>query len=275
MATASPHSEVRAAVTYADVEPSDDRLVFRLADWTGFERRTVEVAIRDSRTLPSPPTLDENGFARVPFGPAVGDRAELERIWPEQVRARLKEITGAAEVVVWGFNARFTGWKAAGAVPTAAPASTVHTDFCPAEFTGEIGNGLAEEALRAAGFTSRPRRWRCFNVWQALTPAPHDTPLALCDARSVAPGDVIRARGQLYDGAGEPTAGANFCLVRPNPEHRWVYFPDLRTDEALVFTGLRPECGAPWQVVPHTAFNDPDGTEPRSSLEIRALAVYE
>lgn len=274
LATAS-HSEVKAYVTYADVPPGDERLIFRLADWTGFDRRKVEVMIQSVQAMPSPPTLEEHGFARVPFAPTVGDPDEMARVWPGRVRERLKELTGATEVAVWGYNARFTGWEAAGAFPTAAPAKTVHIDFCPTEFTIQIGNSLAAEALRDTGYTGRPSSWRCFNVWQALTPAPHDAPLALCDARSVAPDDVIRARGQLYDAAGQPTDGANFCLVRPNPAHRWVYFPDLRTDEALVFNGLCPEFGAPWQVVPHTAFEDPLGTEPRSSLEIRAIAVYD
>lgn len=265
----SHHAKVRAAITYADVE-GNGPLVFRLSDWTGFDKRTVEVTICDARTLPSPPTLEEHGFARVPFEPAVGDQAELERVWPQRVRERLKAITGAAEVVAWGFNARFSGARSTG-----APARVVHTDFCPAEFTGELSNDPAKEALRAAGFSDRPRRWRCFNVWQALSKAPHDTPLALCDARSVGPSDVIRARGQLYDAAGSPTVGANFCLVRHNAAHRWIYFPDLRTDEALIFSGLHPGQSAPWHVVPHTAFDDPKGTVPRSSLEIRAVAVYD
>lgn len=271
------HAEVRAAVTYADVADGA-AVVYGLADWSGFGRRAAEVTIRDARTLPAPPTLDEHGFARIAFEPANGDRAELERLWPQRVRERLKAITGAAEVVTWAFNARFSDRAAGGSSPVAAPARTVHTDFSPAEFAGELNNGAAQDALRAAGVSGRPRRWRCFNVWQPLSEAPHDTPLALCDARSVVAGDIVPARGELYDETGAPTFGVNLCLLRPNPAHRWVYFPDLRTDEALVFCGLAPDRGAPWQVVPHTAFDDPscpEDAQPRSSVEIRALAVFD
>ena len=56
-----------------------------------------------------------------------------------------------------------------------------------------------------------------------------DTPLAVCDARSVAAEDLVAAdihypsrRGEIY-------------LVRHSPSHAWAYFPGMDRDEALVF----------------------------------------
>lgn len=271
-------ADVRAPVSYADVR-GKGTVEYRLADWSGFDRRRVEVSIRDARSLPAAPSLDNHGFARIAFTPAADiDRAELERLWPAMVRERLKALTGAVGVVTWAFNARFSDRAAAASSPVAAPARTVHADFSPADFAGALENPAAKDALLQAGLPDRPRRWRCFNVWQPLSAAPHDTPLALCDARSVAAGDIVPARGQLYDETGAHLFGVNLCLVRPNPNHRWLYFPDLRTDEALVFCGFDPDVAAPWGIVPHTAFDDPScpaGAQPRSSVEIRALAVYD
>jgi hypothetical protein len=62
-----------------------------------------------------------------------------------------------------------------------------------------------------------------------------------------------------------------------NPNHRWFYFPAMRTDEALLFKCFDSigEGDGRARLTPKTAFDDlapsPD-THARESIEVRALA---
>jgi hypothetical protein len=55
--------------------------------------------------------------------------------------------------------------------------------------------------------------------------------------------------------------------------HQWFYYPDMRSDEALVFKAHDSESGR-LQGCPHTGFDDPDcpdGVPPHSNVEILAF----
>ena len=63
-----------------------------------------------------------------------------------------------------------------------------------------------------------------------------------------------------------------------NPRHRWVYFPEMRTDEALLIKCFDSARDGRARLSVHTAFEDPS-TPPdapaRESIEIRTLAFFE
>ena len=124
------------------------------------------------------------------------------------------------------------------------------------------------------GAPSRPdvRRTANLNQWRLLSPGPTQRPLALCDARTVAVDDVIPGDSVF------PARDWSFELafIRHNPEHRWIYFPDLTSEQVLVFKQADTDPGRP-RVVPHTAFTDPScppGAAPRVSVETRCVAVW-
>jgi hypothetical protein len=66
--------------------------------------------------------------------------------------------------------------------------------------------------------------------------------------------------------------------IEPSP-YRWYAFPELRTDEVVVFRTYDTELverGETW-FTPHSAFRDPDvqlGRPARSSIELRAICLY-
>ncbi len=98
----------------------------------------------------------------------------------------------------------------------------------------------------------------------------------MCDARTVAPGDLVEADG-VYDVGDPPWKTSEAYLVRHNPAHRWIYFKDMRPDEALIFRAYGNEpvwiAGAP-----HVAFEDPSCPAEaggRISVEARAYAVFD
>jgi len=272
----SGHS-VEAELNYADCPPG--RTVdYNLADWSGFPIRRERVPILAADGAQRAPTLGREGFACVPFAPAIadyGDDQAIDAQWRPAVEHLVQELTGADLVVSWAVNRRFSERSSdARRTPVAAPARRVHSDFSPSEFLTGVTHRFTVDALRRVGAV--PRRWKCFNVWQPLSSPPHDVPLAVCDASSIAAQDLVPAHGILRAGDGMDFT-IDLCVLRFNPAHRWYYFRDLGPQRALVFCGFDPERPAPYGIVPHSAFDDPTcppGTPARTSIEVRTLAVF-
>ena len=99
------------------------------------------------------------------------------------------------------------------------------------------------------------RRWAHFNMWRAITLPPQDYPLALCDARTIGPGDAVTVVAHTET----RTNGAFSFDTRgylANPAHRWCYFRDMTPDEVVVFKTHDSDPDRAHQVA-HTAFLDP------------------
>ena len=99
-----------------------------------------------------------------------------------------------------------------------------------------------------------------------------DAPLAVCDARSVAPQDLIASDLVYRDRRGE-----TYNLVY-NPTQRWFYAPAMRTDEVLLIKCFDSrDDGAVARFAPHTAFVDPTApadAPPRESIELRTFVIF-
>ncbi len=115
------------------------------------------------------------------------------------------------------------------------------------------------------------RRFAIIQVWRAIAEPIERDPLAIADARSLAPGDFIAAERRFPDRVGE------IYQFKYNPAHRWTWFSRMTREEALVFkvydsaTDGRARWGA------HASFDDPatpPGAPPRQSIEIRAFAFF-
>src|SRR6267378_1290322 len=104
------------------------------------------------------------------------------------------------------------------------PVLNVHNDYT--EWSGpqrvrDLLPGEAEALLQ--------RRFAIIQVWRAINQPIQSNPLAIADARSLAPKDLIRAERRYPNRVGET------YRIAYNPQHRWFYFPRVRRDEALVF----------------------------------------
>jgi hypothetical protein len=226
------------------------------------------MALSDGRACP--PSLAEEGFCLVPHRSAVGsfeDPAEVAAVHPAEIVALLLAETGADEVIVTAPGIlRFSEASGrAGSRDNSMPARFAHIDS-----TSETGAGFARRSLpegRTLG------RYAHYNVWRAITPPPQDVPLAVCDARSIAAQDLLVADA-IFDPPGAPEWSFDSWLVAHSAAHRWVWFPDMARDEALIFRTSDLTHGLP---VPHVAFDDPlAGPEarPRASVEMRAVAYW-
>jgi len=96
-------------------------------------------------------------------------------------------------------------------------------------------------------------------------------PLALADAGSIAPADVIPADLIYADRTGEILYGIY------NPNHRWSYFPRMERHEAALIKCFDSLKDGRARFSLHTAFEDPTtapDAPPRESIEIRTLAFF-
>lgn len=232
------------------------------------------VGIQDARTLADPPTLDREGFQLVGHTSAVADfrdSAEVARVHPAEIERLLLDLTGADRVVVGGPGIlRFSEKTGeAGISDNSWPARFIHidiTDLTAAQFS---------ERSRPKDVDRPVRRSAHYNVWRALSAPPQDIPLAICDASSLRPEDLVVADA-IFDHKGVAQWQFESWLVRHSPRHRWSYWSNMRADEALVFKTNDSDPGRAHHV-PHSAFDDPScppGGEPRVSIEMRAIAYW-
>ena len=231
-----------------------------------------KVTVEDARSRGVPASLAREGFTLVPHKSAIADFRDADQVAKYaagEMDALLKQVSGADAVVMFGpailrFGERSTE---AGKLNNSQPARFSHIDSSDAR---------SRDAAKQFAPKDRPyRRYVQFNVWRAISPPPQDIPLGVCDAQSVAPGDLVIGDA-VFDHYGVPEWTSESTLVRANPAHRWSYYSNMTRDEALVFVCKDLETGRP-QNVPHCAFDDPScppGGVPRASIEMRAMAYW-
>ena len=133
-----------------------------------------------------------------------------------------------------------------------------------AYITRLIGDaGEAEDLLE--------RRFVIINVWRPIVEPVQTAPLALCDAASVAPEDLIAAERRAKDRVGE------IQLAVFNPAQRWYYFPNMRRNEVVLIKVYDSAEDGRARFTIHSAFEDPNApadAAPRESIETRTFAFF-
>lgn len=236
------------------------------------------VRIVDARGLVT--DLDREGFLLVPHVSAVVDFADIEEV-PEvdllyvaEMTELLAQVTGADKAFLLGNGKKRYGEDATdklAPLANAKPARYPHadnTDESSMNLINMIGEFVEEIDL------TKYSRYAMYNMWRAVSPAPQDIPLAVCDARSVSLDDEITVKAISTERSGvvvHDTTG-----YRHNPDHHWHYFSDMTRDEVIIFKAHDTDPTRSVRV-PHTAFSDPScpaGVPTRASVEARALALF-
>jgi len=229
------------------------------------------VPVYDVRDIARDVSLDREGFAVLHHASAVRDfynEEELRRIYYPETERLIAEKTGASRVFIFDHTVRRrvrdVEDRAAG-VPR-QPATRVHVDHTEKSGPQRVRDFFGQEAealLRG--------RVQVINLWRPIRGPLRDAPLAVCDARSVAPRDLVPSDLVYQDRVGE-TYGVTY-----NPAHRWFYVPEMRTDEALLLKCFDSATDGRARFAPHTAFDDPTAPAdvlPRESIEIRTLVFH-
>lgn len=233
-----------------------------------FESAPVEVT--NGRWRQESFTLDQEGFALTHHTTSLetfDDDDEIRQVYYAEMEALLKRETGASRVLVFDHNVRKDD-SGAGDPGASRPVRRIHNDYTASSGPKRLAELLGDthSSLLADG------DFAVVNVWKPITGPVETAPLALADAQSVAPQDFVAADLAYADRTGE------IYYANWNPLHRWVYFPDMEADEALLIKGYDSREDGRARFTLHTAFDDPTAPEnpaPRESIEIRALVFFD
>jgi hypothetical protein len=214
---------------------------------------------------------DRQGFELKPFPAAFSgydDAAAVQDVFYPQVVEFVKRNTGANRVVIFDHTLRKRLPADLNQQTTVnRPAVLlVHSDYTVASGPQRVRDLLPDEAE-----TLLKRRVAFYNVWKSLYDVVEELPLAMCDATSQSEGDMLRMELKYRERTGE------IYVMRHSPAHRWVYFPNMRADQALLLKTFDSETDGRSRFVGHTAFEDPT-TPPdarrRESIEVRTMAFF-
>ncbi len=231
------------------------------------EQRAVE--IRNGRPQAPEFSLDVHGFAFREHRTAMRDffdAEELKQVYYPEIERLVREVSGAVRVVPFDHTLRSGDEGEREARLVREPVLSVHNDFTDWSGPQRVRDILPDEADRLlAG------RFAIIQVWRAINRPIQTNPLAIADARSLASGDLIATERRYPNRVGET------YRISYNAAHRWIYFPEMRRDEALVFKVFDSARDGRARFTAHTSFNDPN-TAPdapaRQSIEMRTLAFF-
>lgn len=277
----------------------------------------VEMLVTDARQLPAAEvcTLAQHGFelqvaplAEVEFD--FFDHNDVVRNYYPACVDIVRRASGAEQVFAFDHNVRSAAGKSAqkriaGGQQVQGPAHVVHGDYtltsAPQRLRDLARPPSENDTLRSVLGSDRSLldaqvvaqlehsggRFAIINVWRNIVAEPVQThPLALCDASSVKPEDLVVFEIHYHDRVGE-----NY-FAKHASQHRWYFYPQMTRDETLLIKqwdsagafaasngqhedGLSGE--APCTFSFHSAFADPhtvDDAPERWSIEVRCIALY-
>ncbi|HTM62487.1 MAG TPA: CmcJ/NvfI family oxidoreductase, partial [Burkholderiales bacterium] len=230
------------------------------------ERHRVEISNgREARDL----ALEKNGFVLVEHRTAMRDffdAKELKQVYYPEVEALIKRVAGANRVIVFDHTLRSGSETERETKLIREPVLSAHNDYTEWSGPQRVRDLMGDEAEKLL-----ERRFAIIQAWRAIADPIRSNPLAMTDARSVAPDDLLIAERRYPNRIGQT------YRLKYNPAHRWFYFPEMRRDEAIVFKVFDSLKDGRARFTPHTSFDDPStpaGAPPRQSIEARAIAFF-
>ena len=230
------------------------------------------VTVHNARLWPGDFDIDREGFALVKQESAVEvfyDDDAIARIYEAEVKALVLSVTGARRVEIFDHTRRAAATEVQQARTIREPASIVHNDYTARSGPNRLRDHLAETPDEAEALLAR--RFAIVNVWRSIKGTVRNAPLALCDASSVAPGELIPVERRARERIGE------IQLAVHSPGHRWFYFPEMRPDEVLLLKTYDSETDGRARFTIHTSFDDPNAeadAPSRESIETRCFVFF-
>lgn len=269
---------LQAPLTF--IVPQKVKPVLESAAFTGgaprerFGTEARDVAIHDLRPLAGDLSLDREGFVlrRAPTAVAdLYDDGAVERLYYPEIEALVKRELGASRVAIFDATRRSdAGGGAANRDGARGPAGRVHVDYTERSGPQRAGDVLgAAEVRRVAAAGARIVQ---VNVWRPIRGPVERSPLALADAASVRPQELV-ATDQIF-----PDRVGEIYHLAHHPAQRWYYAPAMTREEVLLIKGWDSLNDGRARFTPHSAFPLPRqraAAPPRESIEVRTFAVIE
>jgi len=232
-----------------------------------FEER--EVSINNARQLSPAATLDSEGFTLVKQTTQVADFYDFDcyrDMYEAEITETLLQHSGASRVLIFDHTLRSDSPQVREQHNIREPATVIHNDYTDASAEKRLRDLVspteAEQCLR--------RRFAIVNVWRTINQPVESSPLACCDARSIATADLVASERRAKERIGE------LQLVSWNPAHRWYWFPKLQKDEAVLIKTFDSSTQVARRSI-HSAFANssaPKNSPARESIESRALLFF-
>ena len=230
--------------------------------------------IRDARQAAPVPRLNTHGFELLHAPSKVADfydDGEVRKRYFDEVRAQVQKLTGSSRVHIFDHQRRVReegrpalGFGRHGDGKNPAAVGRVHNDYSESSGHRRLQQEMPDVPPLA--------NFMILNLWRPLLHPAIDTPLAVCDARSVRNDDWVAAdiiykerQGELY-------------LSTFSSRHEWYYYPAMDPEEVLVFKTFDSRVNQPARMTPHAAFDDPTAPADaplRRSMEVRCLVLLD
>jgi hypothetical protein len=214
-------------------------------------------------------TLDRNGFRFVHHDTKVTsffDEDEVRRVYYPEMEALVKQESGASRVVVFDHTLRTADDEQRAAHKIREVVRRVHNDYTEWSAPQRVRDVLPDEADDLLS-----RRFAIVQVWRPIRYPVETFPLAIADAQSLSPRNLVVSERRAQNRIGQTYA------ITYDPGHRWFWFPRQRRDEAIVFKVYDSLADGRARWTAHTAFDDPTSpaqARPRESIEIRTFAFF-
>jgi hypothetical protein len=245
-----------------------DRPQSALDDETKWPGRSAsrKVTIADARALENP-SLDREGFMIVRHESIVAnfyDTDEVRRTYYPELIDLLRRVTGASKAVIFAHDVRNSDPSKRDGDKIREPVSSVHNDYTPKSAPQMVCENLPPEEAehRLAG------RFAEVNIWKPIRGPVLERPLAICDARSIAYGDLVPTDRYLKH---------EVYMMMHSLAHRWFYFPNMLASETVLIKGYDSMLDGRARFTAHASFIDPttpDDAPSRESIEARALLFW-
>jgi hypothetical protein len=236
---------------------------------SGGQQDPRRITIANGRPHAAKLGLEQDGFRFVRHDTKMRDfldEDEVRRVYYPEMEALVKAQSGASRVVVFDHTLRTADDELRAARKIREVVRRVHNDY-----TEWSGPQRVRDLLPAEADDLLRRRFAIVQVWRPIRHPVEAFPLAICDARTLSPDDLVISERRYPNRVGQTYA------IKYNPRHQWYWFPRMRREEALVFKvyDSLKDGRARWTA--HTAFDDPSAppnARPRESIEIRTLAFF-
>ena len=227
------------------------------------------VEIKDIRGHEQRFSLEEAGLQVVSHVSAIDDYYDDKKvrgIYMPEMEALVKRVTGALRVHAFDYNVRCQAYSEQKVHMARMPVRFVHNDYTDTSGPQRVRDLMGDESEALL-----KRRFAVINVWKPIVGPVQRTPLAVCDARSLEPGDLIDTSLLYRDRIGQ------IQLASHRPGHRWYYLSNMQADEALLLKCFDSARDGRARFTAHTAFDfvdTPADAPDRQSIEVRTLAFF-
>ncbi len=194
------------------------------------------------------------------------DDAAVTDLYNRKTEAALKAETGAKRVLAFDHTRRVERNADLENRSDRRPVRSVHNDYTDRSGPQRVRDLLGEEAE-----TLLAGRFAVMNTWRPIRGPVLRPPLGFIHSETLAPKDVIAADLVYPDRVGE------IYEVAYNPGHRWLYVPEMTSDEIFILKCYDSAKDGRVRFLPHSGFDDfamPASADSRASIETRSIIFF-